>query len=146
MANSNKYAVAGRLNLLESRCTALEQENKALRTTLISELKTYVNDQANVIQDSIRVPVDGAPGRDGRDGQSIVGPQGPPGSVLYIGPDEVAAEVKALRRKMLELRAAFLARITQHIEELKKPEHQNATYRIIGMHLAGIKKDIEDLR
>jgi hypothetical protein len=140
----NKYGVANRLLLLENAVTELRKENKELRTHMVGALHTAINDAKNVIQDSIRVPVDGAPGRDGKDGGT--GPQGPPGDVLYIGPDEVAAEVKALRRKLLELRTAFLARITQHIEELKKPEHQNSTYRIIGMHLSGIKKDIEDLR
>lgn len=93
----------------------------------------------------------GLAGKDGESivgppGQSIVGPPGPRGDVLIVGESELAAAVIALRKKLLEQRAAFLARIAQNIADLKKPEHQNATYRIVRMHLEGVLRDIENLK
>jgi hypothetical protein len=67
MAAPNKYGVHNRLNLLEARCEALEQQNAELRTYLASELKNAVSDTV------------GQTGAAGRDGASIVGPVGPAG-------------------------------------------------------------------
>ena len=105
---------------------------------LAGELKTAINDAKHVIQDSIRVPVDGKDGRDGRD--STV--PGPPGSVTYIGPDEVAAAVKEVRAELLRLRAAMLGRIVQGI---KDNEGTTGGQRLVRMHLEKILKDIENL-
>jgi hypothetical protein len=58
----NKYSVNAKLIDLASRLTALEAENKALRTHLWGALETKANDLKHVIQDSIRVPVDGKTG------------------------------------------------------------------------------------
>lgn len=67
MAAPNKYGVHNRLNLLEARCEALEQQNAELRTYLATELK-------NAVADTV-----GQTGAAGRDGASIVGPVGPAG-------------------------------------------------------------------
>jgi hypothetical protein len=63
----NRFTVHQRLAASEARLTALEADNKALRTHLLTELK-------NAVADTV-----GAPGATGRDGASIVGPAGPPG-------------------------------------------------------------------
>lgn len=146
MNGQNKYTVAQRLNILESRCTALEAENKELRTHLAGQLETKINDAKNLIQDSIRVPADGAPGRDGTngvDGQSIVGPQGPRGDVLIVGESELAQAVIGLRRKLKEQHAKFIAVLVEHAEGQKK-----GTW--VGQHFArlleGIRADIERLQ
>ena len=55
MSAPNKYGVMNRLNLLESRCTALEQQNAELRTHLWTALETKINDKARLIQDEIKI-------------------------------------------------------------------------------------------
>jgi hypothetical protein len=148
MNGQNKYTVAQRLNILESRCTALEAENKELRTHLAGQLETKINDAKNLIQDSIRVPADGAPGRDGTngvDGQSIVGPQGPRGDACVIGSAEMAAAVIELRRKLKEHHAAVIARLIEGIEANRRPGSSGAA-RILATHLEMIKRDIENLK
>ena len=143
MKPENKYTVHSRLTNAESRLLALEQENKQLRQWVDGALTNKINDARNLIQDSIHQGVDG------KDGQSIVGPQGPQGErgdVQYLTPEELNTEIKALRRKLLELRAAFLARTTQHIADFNKPEHQSSTYRMLQIHLKRIRDDIEQLR
>jgi hypothetical protein len=106
MSAPNKYGVHNRLNLLESRCTALEQQNAELRTALWTALETKLNDKARVIRDSIK------DGVDGKDGETIVGPQGiqgPAGDVLYVGPQEVKAAAQRLRAEKVLLRAKYQA-------------------------------------
>jgi hypothetical protein len=147
MSAPNKYGVHNRLNLLESRCTALEQQNAELRTHFWTALETKTNDLKNVIQDSIRIPVDGIPGKDGRDGvdgQSIVGPRGERGDVLIVSESQLAAAVIALRRKMLEQRAAFIAVIVQRIEHEKKSDKKVNQH--FARQLEYILKEIECLK
>jgi hypothetical protein len=125
MPAPNKYTVAGRLSVLESRCTALEQENSQLRAHLVGALQTAINDAANTIQSSqksdfrelqasIRIPQDGAPGRDGVDG--AVGPKGEAGDVLIVGESELAQAVTALRIKIKQQHAKFIAVLLEHAQ------------------------------
>jgi hypothetical protein len=138
MNGQNKYTVAQRLNALESRCTALEAENKELRLHLAGHLETKINDAKNLIQDSIRVPADGRDGRDGRD-STVPGPRG---AVLYVGPEEMQQAVTDARRKLKEHNATFLAHLIEGIEANKRggPGSQ-----LLARHLEGIKRDIERL-
>lgn len=138
MNGQNKYTVAQRLNGLESRCTALEAENKELRLHLAGHLETKINDAKNLIQDSIRVPADGRDGRDGRD-STVPGPRG---EVLYVGPEELQAAVIDARRKLKEHHAAVLAILIEGIEASKRggPGSQ-----LLSRHLETIKKAIEAL-
>jgi hypothetical protein len=78
----------------------------------------------------------GPPGRDGRDGvdgKSITGPQGDKGDkgdrgdVLYVGPEEMQAAVKAARAEMISAKTKALA-----AAELAKAEagaHRNPAVR-----------------
>jgi|HubBroStandDraft_1064217.scaffolds.fasta_scaffold02635_8 hypothetical protein len=136
--NDNKYTVHQRLADLTSRVTELEADNKRLRVHLAGELKTAISDAKNVIQSSIRVPVDGKDGRDGRD-STVPGPQG---SVIYIGPQEVADAVKQVRAELLRQRAAFVGRILQGIAD---NQGTNGTQRHFCKHLESILRDIENL-
>ena len=123
----NRFTVHQRLAASEARMTALEAENKQLRQWVLGELSTKINDAKNLIQDSIRIPVDG---RNGRDGVSIVGPAGPKGDrgdCLIPNDSEVAAALIALRQK----HAAALARI------------QDALVKNSGRKHSGIKKVLE---
>lgn len=143
MPTHAQYTVQQRLSDLTSRVTTLEKENANLRTHLAGALQTAVNDAKNTIQSSIKIPVDG---RDGVDGESIVGPRGERGErgdVLIPNETELQQAVIALRRKLLEQRAAFLAVINQRIAE-------NNTSNKIQQHFANlleyVKKDIERLQ
>jgi hypothetical protein len=142
----NRFTVHQRLAASEARLTALEAENKQLRQWVLGELTSKINDAKNVIQDSIRIPVDGAPGKDGRDGvdgQSIVGPKGDTGDVLVIPESAMAKTVIAMRIKLKEQHAAIIARLVERIEGEKK-----GTW--VGQHFAklleSIKAEIERLR
>jgi hypothetical protein len=136
--HSNIYTVNGRLAELTSRVSELEAENKRLRVHLTGALQTAINDAKHVIQDSIRVPVDGKDGRDGCD--STV--PGPPGSVTYIGPAVVEAAVKEVRAELLRVRAAMVGRILQGIADNKG---DNGMQRHLRTHLESILRDIENL-
>jgi hypothetical protein len=151
MPAPNKYTVAQRLNVLESRCTALEQENSQLRAHLVGALQTAINDAANTIQSSqksdfrelqasIRIPQDGAPGRDGVDG--AVGPKGEAGDVLVIAESEMAQAVKDARRKMKEHHAAVIATLIEYAEGQKKGTSVGRHYANL---LENIKQEIERL-
>jgi hypothetical protein len=105
--SENKYTVTSKILDLQSRVLALETANKELRQWVEGALSTKINDAKNLIQDSIRIPVDGAPGRDGVDGRSIIGPQGPRGDVLIPNDSEVAASLLALRQKHARSLAAI---------------------------------------
>lgn len=142
MAHNSIYTANGRLAQLENAVTELRKENAELRVHLKGALQTAINDAKHVIQDSIRVPVDGKDGKPGADGQSIVGPQGPRGDVLYIGPAEVEAAVAAVRAELLRLRAAMVGRILQSIAD---NQGSNGTQQHFRKHLEGILKDIEAL-
>jgi len=138
MSAPNKYTVHQRLTNAENRCAQLEAEAKALRVHLAGELKTAVENAKHSFRDGR----DGAPGKDG---ESIIGPKGDKGEhgdVLYIGPDEVAAEVKKVRAELLRLRAAFVGRIVQSIAD-----HQGelGVYTYLRKHMEGILRDIENL-
>jgi hypothetical protein len=146
MSGANKYTVHTRLAMLENAVTELKKENAELRTHLWATLETKANDLKNVIQDSIRIPQDGAPGKDGRDGvdgQSIVGPKGDTGDVLVIPDSAMAKAVIAMRIKLKEQHAAIIARLVERIEGEKK-----GTW--VGQHFAklleSIKAEIERLR
>jgi len=93
----------------------------------------------------------GEKGDKGEKGDSIVGPKGDKGDkgdkgergdVLYIGPAEVEAAVKAVRAELLRVRAAVLGRIAQEIAD-----HQGTTSaeRYLRMHLEKMQRDIERL-
>jgi hypothetical protein len=119
MSGANKFTVHTRLAMLENAVTELRKENTELRVHLAGKLETLVNDAKNVIQDSIRIPQDGAPGKDGRDGadgQSIVGPQGPRGDVLIPNESEAQAALKEARLNNARRHAAQIARIVDRIE------------------------------
>jgi hypothetical protein len=152
MSGQNKYTVHTRLATLESRLTALEAENKELRTHLVGALQTAINDAKNTsqsvqksdfrdLQASIRIPQDGAPGRDGVDG--AVGPKGETGDVLVIPESEMAKAVIDARRKLKEHHAAVLAHLIETIEMNKRPESSALAYHV-AMHmevvLAAIRK------
>jgi hypothetical protein len=138
MGNANKYTVHTRLGLLENAVTELKKENAELRVHLAGKLETLVNDAKNTIQDSIRIPVDGASGKDGRDGvdgHSIVGPKGDTGNVLVIPESEMAKAVIALRIKLKEHHAAMIAVLVEHVEGQKQ-----GTW--VGRHFAKLLEDI----
>jgi hypothetical protein len=140
----NKYGVHNRLALLENAVTELKRENAELRTHLWTALETKVNDLKNAIQDSIRIPQDGAPGKDGRDGvDGATGPRGEQGDVLVIPESAMAQAVIDLRRKLKERHAAAIAVLVEHAEGQKK-----GTW--VGQHFAklleSIKQEIERLR
>jgi len=142
MTSHNKYSVGTRLVDLENAVTELRRENREIRVHLGGQLQNLVREATSTIQASLRIPQDGAPGRDGRDGQSIVGPQGERGDVLYIGADEVEAAVKEVRAELLRLRAAVLGRIVQGI---KDNEGTSGGQRLVRMHLEKLLHDIEAL-
>jgi hypothetical protein len=98
-----KYTVNQRILDLQSRVLALETENKTLRTWVLGELATKINDAKNTIQGQIRIPQDGKDGRDGRD-SNVPGPRG---DILYIGPAEVAAQIQILRTARARVQAAI---------------------------------------
>jgi hypothetical protein len=108
MANDNKYSVNSKISDLQARVLSLETANKELRVHLWGALETKANDLKHVIQDSIRVPLDGRNGIDGANGATgQQGIQGVPGDVTYITPAEVAAQVQALRLKLAKWQAAI---------------------------------------
>jgi hypothetical protein len=142
MAHPNKFTVHGRIAALENAVTELRKENADLRTHLKGALQTAVNDAKNVIQSGIRIPVDGkdgAPGRDGVDGQSIVGPQGPRGEVLIPNESELAAVVITLRAEMVRQRAKTLAAIYQAI--IDNESTQGTHRRIFKMRLENLIRE-----
>jgi hypothetical protein len=49
--------------------------------------------------------------------QGIPGPKGEPGSVTYVGPDELLAAVKAARRMLIEREAKWQATLQRTIEK-----------------------------
>ena len=130
MSGVNKYTVHTRLAMAENAIAELKKENAELRTHLKGALETAVNDARNLIQSaqasdfrdlqeafggkfadlqaSIRIP------RDGVDGQSIVGPQGPRGDCLIPTADEVACELLAIRLKLARFQAALLHAYAQN--------------------------------
>lgn len=130
----NKYSVNAKLLDLASRLTALEAENKALRTHLWGALETKANDLRHVIQDSIRVPVDGKDGKDGANGVSITGPQGVKGACLVPNDSEIAAALLGYRKK----HAAILAKILELQEQNGRRPHSG-----MKATLAAILKIIE---
>jgi hypothetical protein len=134
MSHPNKYTVHQQLADLTSRVTELEAENKKLRVHLAGELKTAISDAKNIIQDSIRVPQDGTPGRDGRD--STV--SGPRGDVLFIGPAEVEAAVAAVRKELLTQRAKYLGAIEQALAD---SGGTSGAHQLIRARLQRVKKD-----
>lgn len=134
----NKYTVHQRLTNAENRCAQLEAEVKDLRVHLAGRLETLVNDAKNTIQDSIRVPKDGKPGRDGVDGQSIVGPQGLRGDCNIPNADEVAAALLTIRKA----HATFLAKILNDLDLIQGTSH-NGMKRNLAEIRARIQKQIE---
>ena len=129
-----KYTVQTRLANLTSRVTELEAENKRLRVHLAGELKTAISDAKNIIQDSIRVPQDGTPGRDGRD-STVPGPRG---DVLFIGPAEVEAAVAAVRKELLTQRAKYLGAIEQALAD---SGGTSGAHQLIRARLQRVKRD-----
>lgn len=98
----------------------------------------------------------GKPGRDGRDGaqgpvgapgpMGPAGPQGPKGDrgdITVVGDAELQEAVIALRIKLKEQHAAFIARIVESIEGQKKG---NRTSQHFAQLLEGILRDIARLK
>lgn len=99
-----------RIIALENAVKELRRETAELRVHLAGTLQTAINDAKHDIQASIRVPKDGAPGRDGIDGkpgESIIGPQVLAGSITVIGDAELRAAVNVLRQKQIKWLAAI---------------------------------------
>jgi hypothetical protein len=146
----NRFTVHQRLAASEARLTALEAENKQLRQWVLGELTSKINDAKNVIQDSIRIPQDGAPGKDGRDGvDGAPGPRGEAGSVTVIPESEMAQAVLDLRRELKEKHAAKIAVIVERLEYEKSAgiEGNGAwLHRHFAQILESLKADIERLR
>jgi len=143
----NRFTVHQRLAASEARLTALEAENKQLRQWVLGELTSKINDAKNVIQDSIRIPQDGAPGRDGRDGvdgQSIVGPQGPRGDVLIPNESEAQAALKEARLKLAQRHAAFIAPIVRRLEFERTTNLVTCTDSGTLSHFWRVLRDIEE--
>jgi hypothetical protein len=141
--DTTKYSVNSRIAALQNAVAELQKENKEIRVHLFGQLQNLVKDATSTIQASLRIPQDG---RDGIDGQSIKGDQGergPAGDITVYGDAELHAAVIALRRKLLEQRAAFLAVINQRIAE-------NSTSNKVQQHFAklleSVKQDIERLQ
>jgi hypothetical protein len=153
--NANKYGVINRLTLLESRCTALEQENAQLRAHLKGALETAIKDSENILQSAqaadfrqlaaafgkafsdLKTSVKN--GVDGKDGAP--GPQGPRGDVLIVGESELADAVKAIRLKMAQRHAASIAAIVGRIEHEDKQD--SAMHRHFATMLKLLLKEIE---
>jgi hypothetical protein len=142
--NQTKYGVHNRLAGLENAVTELKAENANLRVHLKGALETAVNDAKNLIQDSIRVPLDGKDGRNGVDGATgPQGAQGVPGDVLIPNEIELQQAVIDLRTKLKEQHAKFIAVLVERAEGEKK-----GTW--VGQHFAklleSIRQDIERLK
>lgn len=130
--NSTKYSVNSRISALQNAVTELQNENKNLRVHLAGELKTAISDAKNVIQGSIRVPVDGKDGVDGTQGPQ--GERGPAGSVLFIGPDEVQAQVQILRQALVKWQSAL---------QLAYSQNAGTKHRGLQAAINGVLKQIE---
>ncbi len=147
----NRFTVHQRLAASEARLTALEQENAQLRAWVLGTVASQINDAKNVIQDSIRIPQDGAPGKDGRDGvdgQSIVGPKGERGDVLIPNESEAHAALKEARLNNAKRHAIQIARIVDRIEFERTHNLRSFDDHSFGHFtrlLADIQKDIENL-
>jgi hypothetical protein len=147
MSGANKYTVHTRLAMLENAVTELKKENAELRTHLWTALETKANDLKNVIQDSIRIPQDGAPGKDGRDGvdgQSIVGPVGPRGDVLIPNESEAQAALKEARLKLARKHAAFIAPIVRRLEFERTKNLVTCTDKRTLSHFWSVLRDIQE--
>jgi hypothetical protein len=136
--------------MAENAIAELKKENAELRVHLAGKLETLVNDAKNVIQDSIRIPQDGAPGKDGRDGvDGAPGPRGEAGSLTVIPESEMAQAVLDLRRELKEKHAAKIAVIVERLEYEKSAgiEGNGAwLHRHFAQILESLKADIERLR
>ncbi len=110
----------------------------------------------------------GATGPAGVDGKSITGPMGPRGErgltgpagpqglhgvpgprgeqgpraeILYVGPEEMAAEIKKLRAEIVRQRAAILAGLIDRLDGIKNAQVK----RHLEIHLQSIQQDFERL-
>lgn len=84
----------------------LDSAQLAARVASLEHLYTDLTARIERGDESIRGPA-------GRDGQSIVGPQGPAGDCLYAGPAEMLAAVKHAREILISQRARFIAAVEQ---------------------------------
>ncbi|MGB6738450.1 MAG: hypothetical protein WBE55_22145 [Candidatus Sulfotelmatobacter sp.] len=152
MSKNNVYTVNSKILDLQNRVLELEKANKTLRQHVETTLSTKINDSQNVIRSaqesdfrelkaSIRIPQDGAPGRDG---QSIVGPKGEAGDVTVIGESEMAKAVIDARRKLKMLHATYLAHLIESIEANRRSS-SSASARILASHLETVKRELEKL-
>jgi len=82
----------------------------------------------------------GDTGPQGQPGKSIVGPQGPPGSVTYIGPEEIAAAVQACRAELIRERARVRAAVIVAIEGAENIQH--AARALVLAHLRNLQQQI----
>jgi len=96
--------------------------------------------------------IQGRRGETGPKGDSIVGPKGDSikgdrgekgekGDVCYIGPQEVAAAVAAVRAELLRTRAQLIGRIVQHIAD-----HQGSsgTQAYVRQHFEKLLRDVQN--
>lgn len=69
------------------------------------------------------------------------GEQGPRGEILYVGPEEMAAEIKKMRAEIVRQRAAILAGLIDRLDGIKNAQVK----RHLEIHLQSIQQDFEKL-
>src|SRR5271155_1803192 len=97
MPNANKFNVHQRLTALESEITSLHTEIKAQSAFQQGQLQNYLSDKSRELLDLTKTIRSGEPGKDGA---SIVGPQGergPAGDITVVGSVELQDAVDVLR-------------------------------------------------
>lgn len=126
--SENKYSVNSKLAALQTRVTELESALKALRIVLLADLQSYLDQHCH--------GQNGAPGRDGVDGQSITGPQGTPGDITVYGDAELQAAVIQLRTELIQQRARFQAAVFQALADANGPHA-----KLWRLRLESLKRD-----
>lgn len=108
--DTTKYSVNSRIAALQNAVTELQKENKELRAHLGAQLANLVKDATSTIQASLRIPQDGAPGRNGSDCtcREVKGDKGDAGDITVVGDAGLHAAVTALKLKLAKFQAAIL--------------------------------------
>lgn len=128
-----------RVNDVESELTKLRAELAQYRGALRSELLSAISDSKNVIQDSIRVPQDGAPGKDGAKGDTgATGAAGRDADVSIVGDPELVAAVGKLKAEKASVQAAFLLQV----DRASKVGHAGLR-KVLQQALDELKRDAE---
>jgi hypothetical protein len=142
--NSTKYTVNARLVDLQSRCTALEAENKELRVHLAGRQEMLIGEAERRIQDELYATIrtlresikDGRDGVDGATGAQ--GAKGERGDCLIPNDNEVAASLLEIRQR----HARFLATIQAAMEANGK-QPSRALKRVIDGVLTTIENSLK---